>query len=141
MVKNNQNLVKKKFLLLKYQKKKYFFGQKPPQKMACFSRCFHMESPRNNTSDYELMDRHHVVLYPHPATIFYQFINALLNAESCALPTAESSVLMWATCSPSFPFNNVQCFTMVKGECTTQQLLRNLNHSAISRGLDFTYWV
>ena len=45
MVKNNQNFVKKMFLLLKYQKLLIFVGKKSLKKMSYFSRCFYMESP------------------------------------------------------------------------------------------------
>ena len=46
--KNYQNFVKKKLLLLKYQKLFTFFGKNLNKKMSCYSLCFHMESlPRN----------------------------------------------------------------------------------------------
>ena len=48
MVKINQNLVLKTFLLLKYQKLLIFWS-KIKKKMSCFSWCFHMESPSNNS--------------------------------------------------------------------------------------------
>ena len=45
MVKNNQNFVKKTFLLLKYQKLLIFLVKNLLKKLSYFSRCFYMESP------------------------------------------------------------------------------------------------
>ena len=45
VVKNNQNFVKKMFLLLKYQNLLTFLV-KNTKKLSCFSWCFYMESPK-----------------------------------------------------------------------------------------------
>ena len=45
MVKNNQNFVKKTFLLLKYQKLLIFLVKNLLKKLSYFSRCFYVESP------------------------------------------------------------------------------------------------
>ena len=71
MVKNNQNFVKKTFLLLKYQKLLVYLVKNLLKKLSYFSRCFYMESPSNDLN--QGLSKHQEVCFT-PVTKVEKFI-------------------------------------------------------------------